>query len=142
MSDFRLETRSGAAIDEAKDSVIIARTRDYNAQFLPNEFEPFSVYVHSDSNEIVGGLTAKLFWQWLHVDYLWVDAVQRHQGIGTQILQRAEAFARSRRCTGITLNTFSFQALEFYQKCGYQQFGLLSKYQDDHERHYLQKRLD
>lgn len=90
---------------------------------------------------IVGGLTGATNWDWLYVRLLAVDPLQRGKGLGRQLLQRAEVRARERGCIGVHLDTFSFQALSFYQRCGYEVFGTLPAYPGEHSRYFLYKHL-
>jgi hypothetical protein len=53
----------------------------------------------------------------------------------------AEDLANEKRCLGIWLDTFDFQAPEFYKKLGFSQFGEIVDYPPGHSRHYFQKRL-
>lgn len=39
------------------------------------------------------------------------------------------------------LETFSFQAPEFYRKLGYQAFGVIDGYADGHQKIFMQKEL-
>jgi hypothetical protein len=39
------------------------------------------------------------------------------------------------------LDTFSFQAPEFYKKCGHQEFGTLENFPTGHTRYFLTKKL-
>ena len=121
---------------------IIQKTREYNSTFVPSEFEELSVFCRSVNDDIIGGLTGKTFWGWLHIEYLWVEEAQRGKNIGTDIVLAAESEAKKRGCVGSTLDTFSFQALGFYQKLGYSQVGKLSGYRDKYDRFYLQKKLN
>ena len=141
MKQPNLELRFGASVDPQLDDVIADNTRAYNNQFVSNAYEPCSVYVFDHSNELIGGLTAKLFWHWMHIDYLWVKQQHRTEGLGSAILAKAEQFARQRQCVGVMLDTFSFQAQAFYQKNGFSQFGVLNDYEGGHQRFYLQKAL-
>ena len=54
----------------------------------------------------------------MKISFLWVSPQERRQGRGRQLLLMAEAEARKRGCSNATLNTFSFQAPEFYRKFG------------------------
>ena len=47
------------------------------------------------------------------------DENYRGQHIGSSILEQAEKSAKERRCMNVFLDTFSFQAPEFYEKYGY-----------------------
>jgi len=126
---------------EKDDEFIINKTRQYSLQFVENGFKPISVYFRNIDCEIVAGLTGKTFWNWLHVEYLWVSENERGKKLGSKLMRAAEEEAISRGCVGSTLDTFSFQALGFYQKLGYTVFGSLSGYSGNHQRHYLEKKL-
>ena len=127
--------------NEDDDDFVVEKTREYNQQFVDNTFQLLSVYFRNSQNEIIGGLTGKTFWNWLHVEYLWVHESERTNGIGTKLMLTAETEAVSRGCLGSTLDTFSFQALDFYKGLGYSVLGRLNGYSGEYQRHYLQKRL-
>jgi ribosomal protein S18 acetylase RimI-like enzyme len=46
-----------------------------------------------------------------------------------------------RGCRQITLETFSFQAPEFYEKLGYRVFGVIEGYGNRFRKFYMQKSL-
>ena len=81
------------------------------------------------------------YWRWLFVDLLFVPAAHRGQGLGTALLNEAEAKARERGCIGVWLLSFSFQAPQFYQRLGYRPFGTIEDYPPGHNCTYLFKRL-
>ena len=56
------------------------------------------------------------------------------------MLQKAQAEAKDRGAKGVLVDTFSFQAPDFYKKLGYRVFGAID-YPPDHRRYFLQKRL-
>ena len=72
---------------------------------------------------------------------MWVKEELRGQGYGHQLLAMAEIEARQRGATEAYLDTFSFQAPEFYKKNGYQIFGVLENFPPGHQRFYLTKAL-
>ena len=127
--------------DQKADDFVISQTRKYNADFVPDEFEPLSVYCRNDDGVIVGGLTAKTYWNYLDISFLWVDEQHRGTGVASQIIKLAEDKARERGCSVSMLDTFEFQALGFYQKKGYEIFGTLEGYCKKYERYYLRKKL-
>ncbi len=76
-------------------------------------------------------------WDWLHIKYLWVTSDHRKQGLGSL----AEEEAQKRQCTGLYLDTFSFQALDFYLGLGFEVFGEIKDHPEGGRRYCLSKRL-
>ena len=65
----------------------------------------------------------------------------RGQNIGSDILSQAEKTAKERGCKYSFLDTFSFQAPEFYRKHGYKEVFVLENYPVTGNRHYFTKTL-
>jgi len=105
------------------------------------ESEPLNIYVEDDSGELLAGLVAETFGNWLEIEYLFVKEDLRGQGIGSQLLQQAESEAKKRNCRFAFVNTYQFQAPAFYQKHGYQEVFTLKDYPYTGQRHYYQKDL-
>jgi ribosomal protein S18 acetylase RimI-like enzyme len=72
---------------------------------------------------------------------LWVDEKHRNKGLGTQLLLKAEVLAGKRGCKYVHLDTFSFQAPEFYRKLGYKRFGALKPFPKGSTRYFLYKKI-
>ena len=51
------------------------------------ESEPLNLYVEDEHGEIMAGLVAETFGNWLEIEYLFVKEEFRGQGIGSQLLQ-------------------------------------------------------
>ncbi|MGH8980613.1 MAG: GNAT family N-acetyltransferase [Acidimicrobiales bacterium] len=105
------------------------------------EWGTLSVAVHS-TERAVGGADGRTGWGCLYVSHLWVTSARRGEGIGARIMSVMESTARARGCTGVWLDTFSFQAKPFYESIGYRQFGELADFSPGHVRHFLYKRLE
>ena len=105
------------------------------------ESEPLNLYVEDDSGELLAGLVAETFGNWLEIEYLFVKEDLRGQGIGSQLLQQAESEAKKRNCCFAFVNTYQFQAPTFYQKHGYKEVFTLKDYPCTGQRHYYQKDL-
>lgn len=92
-----------------------------------------------------GGLRAGLYgYTWggcLNIRLLWVRDDVRRLGYGSRLLEQAGREAVSRGCGLATLETFDFQAPEFYPRHGYEEFGTLDGYPVGHVKHYFKKRL-
>ena len=74
----------------------------------------------------------------MFIDFLFVPENLRGAGHGRTLMQKAEEIARLRGCTGIWLDTFTFQARGFYEKLGYAVFGQLDNYPRGEVRFFLQ----
>jgi len=62
--------------------------------------------------------------------------------VGTSLLQHVEAVAREKGAYISILDTFDFQAEEFYIKNGYTPFGELKDFPNGHRKIYLFKKLN
>jgi GNAT superfamily N-acetyltransferase len=89
-----------------------------------------------------GGLYGATMWGWLLIDGLWVTAELRGRGLGSQLLETAEAIAITRGCRGAWLGTFDFQARTFYERRGYQMFAELPDFPAGHRHFHLAKRFE
>ena len=105
------------------------------------ESEPLNLYVEDEHGQLLAGLVAKTFGNWLEIEYLFVKEGLRGQGIGSQLLQQAESEAKKRNCRFAFVNTYQFQAPAFYQKHGYKEVFTLKDYPYTGQRHYYQKEL-
>ena len=115
----------------------------YNVQVSNIEESEGLVLSASDrSDQLVGGITGTLWGRCLEIDYLWVSDQLRGQGLGSRILTAIEKLARDRHCKVISLETFSFQAPEFYIKHGYVEKHRVEGYSDgDVVKHFFTKEL-
>jgi GNAT superfamily N-acetyltransferase len=107
----------------------------------PYDREPVTVLARDAQGEVKGGLLGLTYWNWLFIDWLWLARDMRGQGLGTQLLARAEAIARERGCTDAYTDTFSFQAPGFWQRNGYAEFGRLDAMPRGHARLWFRKPL-
>lgn len=99
-------------------------------------------FVRDESGVIVGGVHGNYgSFGWMYVDTLWISERLRGNDYGTRLMDLIEETAVRNGCTQAYLNTFSFQAPEFYKKRGYTVFGELEDFPDGHSRIFLRKRL-
>ncbi|MDI2125580.1 GNAT family N-acetyltransferase [Yinghuangia seranimata] len=105
--------------------------------------EPLHLFAVDDDGTVVGGLTGRTWGHWLHVTLLWVAAERRGTGLGGELLARAETTARDEHdCHYVRLETWDFQAPEFYRKHGYEVVGEVPDYPPGVTEYILAKRLD
>ncbi|NEX82120.1 GNAT family N-acetyltransferase [Aeromonas rivipollensis] len=85
--------------------------------------ERIASFIKDKEGKVHGGIIADIKWDWLYVDWLWLDESIYKDGWGGRLLGAMEQYARSQGITNYHLETTSFQALPFYQKQGYEVFG-------------------
>ncbi|MCS7464318.1 GNAT family N-acetyltransferase [Paenibacillus doosanensis] len=83
------------------------------------------MFLRDEDGTVQGGATGALKWNYLKADIVWIDESLRGQGFGSKLLQEMEKMATERRCDFIELDTFSFQAPDFYMKHGYEIIGFI-----------------
>jgi GNAT superfamily N-acetyltransferase len=91
--------------------------------------------------EIIGGVIGETHWDWFYISLMWIKEEFRGRGYGHRLMEMAEDEARGRGAKHAYLDTFSFQAPDFYQQHGYEVFGELQDFPEGHQRYYLKKQL-
>ena len=135
------EIRIADDMSPADESTVIHGLLSFNEAWIGPANEHPVKFVARDDEGVVGGLIGHIRWRWLYVAKLWVHERARRRGVGTRLLTAAEDLARSRGCSGASLDTFEYQARPFYEKLGYELFGTLDGYPPGYRQFYLRKRL-
>jgi GNAT superfamily N-acetyltransferase len=128
--------------EESAWGIIGRGVGSYNKQQAgDNKFQRLCFSLQTPEQEIVGGVLGEIYWGWFYIDLLWVEEALRGRGYGHRLLARAEDEARRRGAKHAYLDTFSFQAPDFYKQHGYQLFGELQDFPPGHQRYFLKKQL-
>lgn len=137
----RIEFKSNPTEEERLQ--ILEPLRAYNFEKAGDgQSEKFALFVRDETTDaVLGGLHGRIFFRWMFIELLVVPEQARGQRMGSQLMTMAENLAHERECVGIWLDTFDFQAPEFYRKHGYEAFGQLDDYPPGHHRLFFQKRL-
>lgn len=131
------ETMNDETLDAVRQGLMA-----HNRPFIDTSLrQPLSVYAKDDDGQVVAGLTAVTWGNWLSIDWLWVAESQRGSGLGRQVMLAAEQQAMARGCRYARVDTFSFQARPFYQKLDYQVQMTLENYPLEHQCYFLTKTL-
>ncbi|MEU5521249.1 GNAT family N-acetyltransferase [Streptomyces sp. NPDC093250] len=144
---FRIEIE----VDKARRDLLHRSLRDTNTaaspvlralRGTPDEREtPLHVWALDANGDLAGGLVGHTWTAWLHVTYLWVDARHRGAGLGSRLLMESERVAAERGCTASRVETWDFQAPDFYRRQGYEVVCVIPDYPPGITEYTLTKRL-
>ncbi|WP_428817146.1 GNAT family N-acetyltransferase [Clostridium butyricum] len=129
---------------EEEAELIVDKIVEYNLSKVPIIQESSFIWINrviidTDGN-IIAGINSKMYcWNCLYIDVLWVKEEYRKSGIGSKILNEIEKVAKDKGCYLIHLDTFDFQAKDFYIKHGYDIFGILDECPQRHKRYFMKK---
>ena len=129
-------------VEKPEWGIIGPAISNYNKQQAgEDKAQTLCFVLRAPDEEIVGGVIGATYWDWLHVDLMWIKEEFRGRGYGHRLLTAAEDEARQRGAKNAYLDTFTFQAPGFYEKYGYQVFGELADFPTGHKRFFLTKQL-
>jgi GNAT superfamily N-acetyltransferase len=128
---------------QPNDMQILAQgLTDYNASHAAGEVPDYLLATVRDKDgQLAGGLLGATYLGWLTVQVVWLPDTLRGQGLGRALMDLAEAEALRRGIKSVFLETLNFQALSFYEKCGYKIFSELRDFPPGGARYALTKNL-
>jgi GNAT superfamily N-acetyltransferase len=140
VTDLRVEVEENPHAADAR--VVGEGLLEFNRAVIGDPHETqLGVFVRDASGHVVGGLLGHVRWKWLYVAKLWLPDELRGRGLGSRVMREVEQYARRQGCHGIYLDTFEYQALPFYAKLGYEQFGVLEGYPPGYRQYHLRKTM-
>ena len=132
-------------IDQESYDKVVELLVEYNlskTQQFKNEInKPIEIIARNDNGEIIGGLYGRSIWGTLEIKTFVVKTENRNDGIGRKLIIEAEKEAKNRNCRFISLDTFSFQAPEFYEKLGFKKIGTETDFPKGFEKYYYRKEI-
>jgi len=125
---------------EVRD-LILRGIHEANVQALgPMNMQMLRLILQDADGKPLGGMWARTSFRWLYIELLSVPEALRGRGLGTQLLQRAEAEAKQRGCIGAWLETYTAASRRLYERCGFSVFGEIPDYPPGNSRVFLTKR--
>lgn len=125
---------------------LVDKLVDYNLSQVPatqeENFIDLSRKVLSEDGKILAGIIVRMYcWRCIYIDTFWIDESMRGEGLGTLLLEEVERVAKENGSHLIHLDTFDFQAKDFYLTHGYSVFGELEDCPKGHTRYFMSKVL-
>lgn len=141
MRNFIIDESTRAEADLVNNWLI-----DYNFLKVPSARKQYFISVNrviKDFNgEVLAGINSMIYgWDYLHIEILWVKEEYRLEGYGSILLKEVEKTAKEKDCKLVTLETFDFQAKDFYLKHGYEIFAVLDGCPFEHTTYYMKKQI-
>lgn len=128
---------------ESDIQFIINQIDSYNLSQAPTAQEPpseaINLILKDQEGQILGGILGRIYRFALYVHVLWISEQLRGQGHGSRLLEEIESNARAKGCKLIHLDTWNFQAPDFYKKHGFEIFGTLEGFPEGTKRIFLRK---
>ena len=125
---------------------LVDKLVDYNLSQVPatqeENFIDLSRKVLSEDGKILAGIIVRMYcWRCIYIDTFWIDESMRGEGLGTLLLEEVERVAKENGSHLIHLDTFDFQAKDFYLAHGYSVFGVFYSSRRRHTRYFMSKVL-
>ena len=132
-----------ATQEEVRSGELGRRLRHFNYGFVGEypESRPIWLNARDEQGRMVGGLRGYVLLYWLHIDVLWVDESARKAGLGSGLLAQAEMKAKSLGAHSAKLDTFEWQARDFYAKRGYEEFGRIDNHTNGFYLAFMMRKL-
>lgn len=118
---------------------IVRRFEDYNREHTDWRADTFSVAQWADQ-QVVAAARGVTNMGLVEIRGVWVDPDRRGTGTGRALMAALEAEAVRRGCKRAALDTYSWQAVGFYLRLGYVEYGALD-YPNGTRRHFMVKDL-
>lgn len=141
MNDFTLVTVEGDLNPEDKKLLVDGLLTHHASHGHKRKTEIVSIVLKDQNKKTVGAVIVSFLWNGMEIQSLWVDESVRKQALGRKLMQAAEAEAIKKGCTIAYTNTFSWQALGFYEKLGYSVYGKLDGFPEGSSLTYFSKKL-
>lgn len=76
-------------------------------------------FVAKEDNEVVGIITGHSYYKEVYISDFIILEQYRNKHIGSNLIKEVENYYKNKGFENINLTTYSFQAPEFYKKCGF-----------------------
>lgn len=113
--------------------------QEYNSSYMCDSGD-FSCHIE-ENGQLVAGIVAEAAFDTLEVEFLCVREPYRKKGYGRALLGHVENMARDNGIKRVILNTYSFQAPDFYRSMGYTELFCIDPCFKDSKQYYFIKHL-
>ncbi len=101
-----------------------------------------NLVLKNEKDQIIGGIITSTILKVLYILQLWIQQSYRRQGLGKKLIHKAEQIAKENSCISGLAMVYSFQTPEFFEKVGYQVFGMSDGYPHPTREYYFKKKFE
>lgn len=83
------------------------------------DYKSFS-FIAKDDDKFLGIITGNSYYKEVHISDLIILEQYRNKNIGSKLIETVEEYFKNKGFENINLTTYSFQAPDFYKKCGFE----------------------
>jgi GNAT superfamily N-acetyltransferase len=112
----------------------------YNDNYFKDSRE-YTYCIKCENGNLIAAIIAQKTCNSIQIQFLWVDELYRHKGLGKVLLEKVEQTARQEAVNILYLYVYGFQSLDFYLKNGYTIFGQLKQCIGKFDQYFLKKEL-
>jgi GNAT superfamily N-acetyltransferase len=118
------------SLEDLQAGTLGKHLREFNYRTVGEypQVQPVRLDVRDRHGRLVAGIRSYVFVYWLQTDVLWVAEDQRGKGLGARLLGMAEAQGKALGARNAKLETFEWQARDFYLKQGYGEYARIDDY--------------
>lgn len=147
MTKNKLNLEVNSKDNKGDTEKIVELLLDFNRNHIGPQMDqpenPYNLILKTDEGEVAGGALCYHKYNRLYLDVLVIDENYKGQGYGSKLMKEVEIIADKLKCTHICLETFAFQAPEFYEKLGYKRTLELKDHKyPDFPIYYYKKELN
>lgn len=77
------------------------------------------IYASYNGEELIGAIRCSIMYKVMNIELLIIDPKHRKLGIGKSLYNMVVEYAKKINCTMLTVETFNFQAVEYWKNKGF-----------------------
>lgn len=85
---------------------------------MDSKYEEF-VFASYNDDKLIGAIKCSIMYNVLNIELLIIDSIFRNLGIGSKLYNMVIDYAKKKDCTIATVETFNFQAPEYWKSKGF-----------------------
>lgn len=134
---YQLKSDDSESLNQLlREQIVAFNQSHFDASRLPLGFK------FVDKNQqVVAGVFAQVFGNWLQINWLWCAPNARGQGLAKKLLDKVEQKGKGLGAIYAQLDTLDFQAKPFYEKNGYSVKYQMNNYPLTGTRFFMEKVL-